>query len=172
MGKMTLLIGGTGQGKSTFLRNMINGEGVKPPCFIYDVNAEHNYLPFDNNAPRGRYFGDMREFIKMCENKHGGTYCVFEEATGFFVGAMQKNMRQLCIGKRHPVAKGGRNLVFIFHSISSVPPFLFDMADYTVLFKTNDDVNTIKRKREKMLPYFIEVSRRPQFKPLVIKNIV
>lgn len=166
MGKCITVIAATGQGKTTFVKNMIKGNR----CFVFDVNGEYEELCNDTTQPRSKYFGSNKEFMKMASNKHGGTICVFEEATGFLVGAMQKDVREFIIAKRHPVGQGGRNIVFLFHTIGSVPPFIFDMSDYIVLFKTGDDVGTVKKKRLKLLPYFLKLQQAPRHSKVIIKN--
>ncbi len=156
----------TGEGKSSLARKLAEG---KPLC-VFDVNDEWLDCSTDLNQPRCRFFGDEKKFIEICQNKHGGTFCVLEEATGFFVGAVGLEMRRLVIGKRHPVEKGGRNIVFLFHDINSVPPFLLNTADYIVLGKTGDDINTVKKKRIKLVRPFLQLQRMPKHSRIIIKN--
>jgi len=163
-----VIIASTGQGKSTFVRKLCGNA----PMFVFDVNDEYNELSLDANKSSSRYLGgDVQEFTDMCRNKHNGTFCVFEEATGFFSGKMEKDMRSLVIGKRHPVEYGGRNLVFLFHSINSVPPFLFELANYIVLFKTGDNELTVKKKNPKLLQAYYSLRNAPKYKPVIIKNV-
>jgi hypothetical protein len=164
---LLLLIGGTGQGKTTLMKQII----AKRPCLVFDVNGEHTELPTDNTQLRSRFFGDYRDFMTLCANKHGNTVCVFEEATGFLVGSMQKDIRAFCVAKRHPVQKGGRTIVMLFHTISSVPPFLLAMADRIVLFKTGDNPNDVKKKAPSLLHYFLKLKNAPKYTKFVIKNI-
>lgn len=165
MGKCIVVIAATGQGKSTWVKDLTKHS----PLFVYDVNGEYE-LSEDVTLQRSKFFGDNRRFMELCKGKHGGTFCIFEEATGFMVGAMQKEVREFIIAKRHPVTLGGRNIVFLFHTIGSVPPFIMDMADYIVLFKTGDDVGTVKRKRMKLLPYFLRLQNAPRHTKIIIKN--
>jgi hypothetical protein len=164
---LILAIGGTGQGKTSFVRKITEGK----PLLLYDVNGEHSDLTGDTTQARSRYFGDPADFIELCRHKHGNTYCVFEEATGFLMGTMQKDMRAFCVAKRHPVDLGGRSIIMLFHTIASVPPFLLDMADMIVLFKTGDSVNEVKRKRPKLLEPYLKLQTAPRHSKLIIKNI-
>ena len=164
------VIGGTGQGKTTFVKKLTANKNL----LVYDVNGEWQDVPMmDANNPqsRCRVFCETKDFMKLAQERHRGTFVVFEEATAFFVGAMQKAVRAMCIGKRHPVDKGGRNIVFLFHTIQSVPPFLLDMSDYLILFKTGDDLNAVKKKRAKLLKPFIELYNAPKFSHRIIKNV-
>ena len=167
MSLLILLIAGTGQGKTTKIKSIIKGKR----CLVYDVNGEYNELPFDANKPRSRFFSDnVKDFLQIVPEKHNGTICVFEEATGFFAGATGKETKKIIVGKRHPVDGGGRNLLFVFHTINSVPPFLLDTADYIFLGATGDEMNRVKQKSSKLLPYFLKLRNLKKYTFLTIKN--
>ena len=168
MSKLILVIAGTGQGKTTKIKELISGKS----CCVFDVNGEYPDLSTNINDYRCRFFSsNIKDFLKLVQQKHGGSICVFEEATGFFSGAAAPLTKQVIVGKRHPVEAGGRNLVFVFHTINSVPPFLLETADYIILGKTGDDLNRVKKKSIKIFPYFYKVLRLPKFQFLNIKNI-
>lgn len=168
MGQMILLIAATRQGKTTKAKELIAGK----PCFVFDVNGEYDALSWDANEKRSRFFNeDFREFLKVVPQKHGGTICVFEEATNFFSGGTLKATKSVIVGKAHPVDMGGRALLFIFHSIASVPPFLFDNADYIVLGKTGDTLDRVKQKRDILVPYYLKLRKAPKYTFFAIKNI-
>lgn len=166
------LIAGTGQGKTTMVKSLIE----RKPCLVFDVQAEYSELSTDLNATRCRLTPSQgrnshRDFMTVAGRKHGGTWCVFEEATGFLMGAQQSDMRAFLVAKRHPQEKGGRNILFVFHNIAAVPPFILAMSDYFVLFKTGDNPNEVKKKAPKLLPAFQQLTRMPKHSKLVIKNI-
>lgn len=168
MGKMILLIAATQQGKTTKCKAIIKDK----PCLVFDVNGEYDDLSDDANDDRCRYFSEnVKDFLNIVPHKHGGTVCVFEEATGFFAGATQKDTKKIIVGKRHPVARGGRNLIFVFHSIQSVPPFLLSTADVIILGKTGDEYRQVKAKASKLLAPFVRLQKSPQYSFLNIKNI-
>lgn len=166
MGRIYTLIASTGEGKTTLVRKLIGGS----PACVYDVNGEYSDFSNDINQPRCKYFGMPAKFVEICRNKHHGTWCVFEDATGFLSGKQEDAMRQFCVAKRHPLPLGGRNIIFLFHTIGSVPPFLLDMSDYIVLFKTGDDLKTVKRKRSKLVLPFMQLQRMPKFSKKIIQN--
>ena len=167
-GKLVLIIAGTGQGKTTKVKKLIDGK----KCMVFDVNGEYNELPFDVEQDRSRFYNpDVREFLKVVPEKHQGTICVFEEATGFFAGAAQKETKKIIVGKRHPVDYGGRDLLFVFHTIGSVPPFLIETADYIILGKTADEPNRVKTKSSKLYGPFLRVQKYPKYQFMTIKNI-
>lgn len=161
-----LLIAATGEGKTTLVRKLI----AKHPYIIYDINGEYREVSNDTTQPRSKFFGNPVEFIDICANKHNGTFCVFEDATGFLSGNVGNQMKSFIVAKRHPIEKGGRNIVLLFHTINSVPPFLLDTADYIVLFKTGDDISAVKKKRAKLVPYFQRLQTLPKYSKFIIKN--
>lgn len=162
---LMLVIAATGQGKTTFVKSIIENK----PHFVFDVNGEYD-LPENATLWQSKFIGSPDDFLAAAANKTGGTWCVFEEATGFLQGKQTDEMRKFIVAKRHPQATGGRKIIMVFHSIRSVPPFLFDLADFIVLFRTGDDVSEVKRRRAKLLPVFQELQRSPKYSKRIIKN--
>ena len=168
MGKMILIIAGTGQGKSTKVKSLIHNKA----CLVWDVNGEYGDLPFDANANRCRFFSqEIKDFLEIVPKKHGGTIVVCEEATGFFQGATGKETKKIIVGKRHPVDLGGRNLIFVFHTINAVPPFILDTADTIIIGKTGDDANRVRQKSRKLLSVWQKVMAMPKYTFINFKNI-
>lgn len=135
-----LIVGMTGQGKTTFiLDNAIKDR----KCFVFDVNNEYSFLPTFSGAdiPQSRFIGDYKGFLEIVALK-GESNIVFEEATGFFKGAVSKDLSKLIINKRHTK----NNYMFLFHSWRSVPPGIFDLVNVAVVFKTNDNPELVLKK--------------------------
>jgi hypothetical protein len=148
-GKLILIIAGTGQGKSTLLKKITAGK----PVIIYDVNGEHNELPYDVTKSRCRFFNDdVNTFIEEVNKKHGGTFCVFEEATGFFNGTTAKKTLKMIVGKRHPEALGGRNIVMIFHAVRTIPPNILAHVNMYFMGYTMESADEVKEKHKELLP--------------------
>jgi DNA helicase HerA-like ATPase len=156
-------IGMTGQGKSHFVKNYIAGRA----CFVFDVNNEYQDLNTNVNATRARHIAvDENLFIKQCHAKKN-TICVFEEATGFFEGRTSKDLRRLIVNKRHT----GNVYIFLFHSISSVPPRLMQFCNYVVLHKTGDEPYQVETKYPTLYPYYLKLRTMPHQSRLIIKTI-
>jgi len=157
------------QGKSRYARKLIVSNNLDQfGCLVFDVNDEYGQfredretgkimpstnLPTDTNLPRSRYIGgDFNEFLAIADNKKHTTI-IFEEATSFFMGATGQKVRSLVTRQGH----SKNNYVFIFHSIRTIPPTLLGLMHYVVLFKTNDDEDTVKKRDPKLLPFWFQL---------------
>lgn len=169
-----LVIGMTGQGKSPFIRSYIENN----KCFVFDVQDEYGFrtkypgqkpvaLSNNVNAPRARHIEmDENKFILQCSHKRD-TICVFEEATGFFEGHTSKPLRRLMISKMFT-----RNIyVFVFHSISSVPPRIMQLINYVILFKTGDEPYQVEQKFPSLFPYYMQLKTMPPGSKFIIQTI-
>lgn len=137
-GKVWVIVGARGYGKSTFTKNATRRvHDTRFRC--YDVNGE--YFGDDEALP------DMDDFL---EEMNGLTdMCmVFEEGTVFFSNrGTSKPMRKLLVAARHD-----RNQIFvIFHSIRSLPHYICDLADYVVVFSTNDTEDLVQTRQPRLL---------------------
>lgn len=136
--KVVLNVGRPKTGKTTrskkLLQSFVN-DGRKNDIIIYDVNRE--YTAFYDKP-----FLIYDEFIKSLEGIKN-KILLFEEATIFFSNkSEEKILKRLCIQKRHD-----NNIIILnFHSIRSIPRYIFDLTDYVILFKTNDNELTVKSK--------------------------
>lgn len=126
-----LVVGMTGQGKTTWLKKFVKGRKV----YVFDVNDEYKGLPRDCNLIH-------ENFVSHCLENVTGTNICFEDATGFFQGKVGSEMTRLIVQKRH--AKN--NIILLFHSIADIPPKMARLANYLVLFNTNDEQTTVKGK--------------------------
>lgn len=152
-----MIIGMTGQGKSKFVKDLIHGK----KSYVFDVNKEYQGISTEQNNTC-----DEKNFIIEC-GKRKNTYCVFEEATGFFNGKIPSDLKKLIIGKRH----SGNVYLFLFHSIQDAPPGLVRLCNYVVLFKTNDESKTVEKKYEKLFQPFLKLRSAPIHSKLIIKLI-
>lgn len=130
-----IVIGGTGSGKSTFIKKMIADD---KSAIIYDINNEY----YDDSI-----LPDIKTFTTLaCEQRN--TTIVFEEATIFFNSITQnEKLKDLLVRKRHT----GNRIYLVFHSIRSVPPYIFNLVNYVFLFRTADDESLVKSKYSLLL---------------------
>lgn len=151
MSQLILVIARTGEGKTSLVKKMTRDKNL----LVFDVNNEWD-LPEDINGKRARYIGFDDTFLQISRQKKN-TNIVFEEATGFLEGKISEDMRRLIISKRHVNC----NLIFIFHSISSVPPKIAQMCDIAIIFKTGDELKDVHRKYSRFEAAFVTVSKLP-----------
>jgi hypothetical protein len=169
-----LVIGAPGQGKTPFVRRMIENNR----CFVFDIQNEYGdrtkypgqekvNLSNNINAERCRYIGNnVDEFLLLCGKKKD-TICVFEEATAFFQGRTEKALRRHLINRYHT----GNVSLFLFHSINSVPPRLMEMSNFVVLFKTLDELDNVYRKYNRLAIPFQKLEDSPDGSYEIIKLI-
>lgn len=168
------VIGGAKQGKTPFIKDYCKDSNI----LINDIQNEYGEktkypgqkpygLATDNSLPRSRVIDlDVKAFISTCAKKRN-TICVFEEATMFFQGMTGSDMRKLIFGKAH----SGNVYILVFHSINSVPPRLMEGTDYVILFKTNDEEDTVESKYKRLLPYFKKLQTAKDGSHVKIKMI-
>jgi hypothetical protein len=168
-----IVCGAPGMGKSPFIRKLI---GDRNRCLVFDIANEYGQrtkyagqapvnLSTNLNDLRARYTGDnLSYFINYCSKKRN-TICVFEEATGFFRGATSRETMRLIINRYHTQ----NTYCFIFHSINSIPPGIMEIANYVVLFKTNDQPETVYRKFVNLGQAYNHLQTEPNGAQVIIK---
>ncbi len=130
--KAIAVIGGTGQGKSTFIKEVLlsNMAGRK---LIYDVNNEYK---------TGKALPSIVDFLKTAKTAIK-TCIVFEEATIFFSNrGFNDELLDILVRKRHTQ----NVIILVFHSLRAAPKYVLDMVDTIVLFKTKDLQNEVMIK--------------------------
>lgn len=135
MSKAIIVVGSTGTGKTTFVKEILSE--VNTPLFIFDVNNE--YKEFAN---KNYNHSDFKKFTSDANTKTN--HCVvYEEATIFFShGGSTELIRSQLVRKRHT----GNLFVFNFHALHQVPMYLLDFCDLMVIKKTKDNSKLIYDK--------------------------
>ncbi len=163
-GKLIIICAMTGQGKTTFVKNALARVTNK---LVFDINNEYQDLPLDNELTASRYIeGDYREFVDIAANKRN-TAVVFEDATGFFSGRVGQETSRMIVQKRH----SGNDYYFLFHSIQRIPKAIYELANFVILFKTNDEFDTVKKRFAKLYPPFCNLQNSRQYSKEIIKLI-
>jgi ABC-type cobalamin/Fe3+-siderophores transport system ATPase subunit len=141
-----IVVGCTGSGKSTLIKSFTKSVD-RTKLFINDVNAE--YFP-DREYISTTQFLEIAQKLKEC-------VIVFEEATIFFSNrGSNKEMRELLVRKRH-----ARNVIFlVFHSVRSIPHYIYDLCNYVFIFRTNDTAELVEKKHEHLFPAWRKVQNK------------
>jgi len=156
-----ILIGRKHEGKSTFIRKYIKGKR----CLLFDVNNEYKDMQTDTRKSVSRMTElDHMKFIRLCNEKRN-TVCVFEDGTGFLGGRMESEFKKSFVSTRHT----GNVNIYVFHSISAAPPMMLELADYIVLYRTNDERKRVEQKFPSLLSRYDKLQKASQFSYIVIK---
>lgn len=162
-----LVVGHTGQGKTVFVNSFIRNKRQ----YVFDVNNEYSHLREDTDElmPNMRNTSLDVDYFLQVAAKLQNTNIVFEDATGFFRGKQSAPLIKQIVRKRH----SKNNFLILFHSINRIPPELLEMANVIVLFKTNDNFETIDSKfhNEQLNNAFLQVRKNAKYKPEIIKLI-
>lgn len=126
-----LVVGGTGSGKTTFIKTMLGKIPNQKSILIYDVNAEYFS---DSVLPDFKDFTQKINNVKKC-------VIVLEEATIFLdARGSSFDIRNLLVRKRH-----NENYIFlVFHSLRSVPFYIYNLCNYITLLNTNDQIQNVE----------------------------
>lgn len=133
-GIASICIGRRGCGKTTLSKELLDKRPGAMPCIVYDVNNEYqDYYP--------EPFEDFDVFlVKISDERVRRHYILIEEATIFFnTQSNYYEMKNLLVRARHT----GNIIQLNFHSFSSVPKGIYNLLDYVIVFKTNDNEKSV-----------------------------
>lgn len=128
MSHLILVIGGTGEGKTTYARSLCVGKKHIAVDYSDDFKGYTRYTAVHAPEKFLENFTPQKEKIR-------NTLVVIDEATIWFdVGTKDCNLKNALVRKRH----SGNDYVLLFHSLSDVPKYIRKFSDFLVLFKTTD----------------------------------
>ncbi len=164
MSKAVAIIGTTGTGKTTFIKDRIKNVN-KNALFLYDVNKEYTDIII---SP----YLTMDEFLQKSV-KLNNACIVFEEATIFFSNKSNiAEIRELLVRKRHT----NNTIFFVFHSFRDVPHSIISLINYMIIFKTQDSEKLVQTKFDDdrltaTFSHVIENAKKdPHYKTVFITN--
>jgi len=154
--KAFIIVGEQGRGKTTEAYNIIDNFKQKD-LFAYDVHG-HYFEKFQNRSKiKGR--PKMEVFLEIVSNVKNSVI-VFEEATIFFSNrGREETIIELLVNNYH-----SKNVIlFLFHSLRSVPVEIMDFVQFIKLYHTNDRVTLINNKFKEdsgLIEVFNDVSEK------------
>jgi len=147
-----LIIGATGTGKTTKVKEYLKTIPNKKAIFIYDINNEYReFYPYK--------FEDFEVFIERMTRVKKGVM-VFEESTIFLSNrTCNRQLVDILVRKRHT----GNYIFMNFHSLRSLPKYVLDLCKYVTLFHTNDSVSFVEStfRNDLLTEAFKEVNNAP-----------
>lgn len=142
MSGIIILVGGTGCGKTTYGRKMLQPVNKKA-VVVYDVNNEYEGYP-NRYTPLTTDIDTFIDVIFKCKN----AVILMEDMTGFLSNrGRSSKMVQVMQGRRHTF----NTIIMLYHSMTAIPKYVMDLATVLVIFKTNDDELNINKKFSKKI---------------------
>lgn len=80
------------------------------------------------------YSSNVKELMTTIQTNARNTFIVFEDATRYIGSKLTDDVHNFVLDSKQK----NLDLVFVFHSLMSVPPDLVRVADILILFKTNE----------------------------------
>ncbi len=122
------VVGSTGVGKTTFVKGIIK-----------DVHSTNiiKYDPF-NEYEKG-YNIEIDNFLQL---DYKNKLILVEEATSVLSFYNRIDIIKMLTRRRH----NNVSSIFVFHSIRTIPVYIFDFLDGIVFFRTNDRRDIVEKK--------------------------
>lgn len=154
-GKAFIIVGGTGAGKTTFIKKCL--DKIHPEAIhLYDVNNEY-----------GSYYNrPLLPFEKFCEESQRlrEAVIIFEEATIFLNNrGSNEKLTDMLVRKRHT----GNTYFLVFHSLRAIPKYILNLCNFVVLHKTSDPVSIVEAFD---IPQLLDAYRRIKEAPYQYTN--
>lgn len=164
------VVGATQTGKTTFVKTKILPK--YPNVLVYDVQNQYSELPFWKRQKTGKYRisptdMDFEKFVLLGQAVTGFLF-VYEEASQFLEGRIDKPMKANLTGKAHT----HNRFLFFFHSFSMIPPRIIDYTDYLVQFRTGvADLEGVQKKgkTKEIVQCYERLEELPRFSKFVHK---
>lgn len=138
MSKAILIVGMTGEGKTTVAKNLAS-QFYSDKLLIYDVNNEYSDY---GEGVRPADQVDEEQFLSECQNSRGKVVLIEESTIFFGVRKSNDKLRRLLVSKRHH----NNIYLLLFHSLGDIPTNVFRLCNYLYLLKTNDSEKAIDTK--------------------------
>lgn len=133
--KVILIVGQRKTGKTTDLRNLI--KNVHPSALLlHDISNQFTDL-------YKKPFLPINEFTKVC-NKISEGVIAFEEATVFIGHHKLEDVAEFLVTSRHRK----NTVIFVFHSLRSIPRYIYDLSNIVILHKTKDNISFVQSRFE------------------------
>lgn len=148
--KVIVFCGSRGKGKSTQIEKLINR--YKEKVLIYDIHGESIYRKFTTIEVNkiSKHLKGVAKVINAdydlvlttlySDFKNG--LIVLEDANFYLNSARNEMLWRMLVQARHR----GTDIVLTFHSLARIPPYVYEMMNDLVLFKTSENIDRIKNK--------------------------
>lgn len=186
--KVSLIVGGRGQGKTDFTKDLIFPLKKKRIiCDTFDSPPWHNFKTFHHPEREGEVIpivsideikssdksavrivsSDTDAIFDAIQKNAWNSVVVIEDATRFISRQVDANVRKFVLDTK----QRNLDLIFIFHSLTDLPPDLIRWSDYLTLFKTNESFTSYLRSKipnQLIEKAFMKVKSMPQYSNVTI----
>ena len=147
--KVILIIGGRATGKTTYIEKLIKQK----------TNAVIFQLMLDN-----RYYGKIKMLYQdftICRALCNKTI-VIEDATQLIGSNPKNDIRKIVVSSKQM----GSDVIFVFHSFNVVPPYLWQLFDFCIVFPCAE-----VKKTTGIAEYYDEICKIQRKKPVKYKPL-
>ncbi len=186
--KVSLIVGGRGSGKTDFVKNLIYQIPKRRIiCDTFDSPVWKTFktylhpereserikeIGFDNvkSQDKGAFkliSSDTDRIFQTIESDAWNSLVVIEDATRFIRKNVDESVRKFVLDTKQK----NLDLIFIFHSLSDVPPDLIRWSDTLTLFKTNETFTSYMRNKfpnQMIEKAFEKVRTLPDYSPVTV----
>lgn len=152
-GKAILIVGARGTGKTTTTKKLLAKVHEKSRI-VLDINNEYKDM-----YPHP--FIGFEDFAKKLPNVKDA-FIVIEEATiSLSNRGYNKDIADTLVRARH----NNNTIVLVYHSLRSIPKYVFDLCNVVILHKTGDNKKTVEDfENDKLLEAYLWVNSQPNLK--------
>lgn len=176
--KVILVAGARGTGKTGLLKKLIKSSPL-PKKLVVDTFDSAPWATMEtHDDPEGintlvpimdperlpqwksglyrTFSSDTNRMFELIDSSVVNALVVFEDATKYIGSRLSDEMRRFVYDSKQK----NLNLVFVFHSLASIPPELVRCADFITLFKTNEGKPSDKKYPFPDLPLVMDHLRQ------------
>lgn len=146
--EIILIIGRRATGKTWFTKLLLQAWKLKrllvdmfdhPDYSAYGPSLKlEQFTAWNKSKKDARVFGyEFDEILEQLNKNVSNAVICFEDSRRYIEPVIQKGLRKLIIEHRNK----NIDLIFQFHNLYDVPPYLASMHNRVILFKTNDNMN-------------------------------
>lgn len=119
--KIFCIVGGRGSGKTYFLEQTLK----RSETLVFELVKTNRWSGYD------KCFYEDFEAGKIDYKQIANKRIVFEDATSYVNSNMKNTLKKLIVFSKQV----GSDVYIVFHSVNIIPPFLWNMVNFIILFR-------------------------------------
>lgn len=146
-GKIFILIGGRGSGKTTYLERVYSKCTVN--TVVYQLFNDDRYKGFEK-----KLYSDLKIGPDIVNKK-----LIIEDATQLIAANLTNDFKKLLVSCK----QFGSDITLVFHNFNAVPPFLWALFDYCIVMECKKAVITPTLKQYESDIYEIQNKKTKKY---------